>query len=159
MRRMVKENLVRFDGRPLFPERRSHTVAYELSEEERNLYEALTAYVREEMNRAERLDENRHVNVGFALQSLQRRLASSPEAIYRSLMRRWERLEARLRDEAAAPMPSRARRDWDDYDNLDEQEATELEQTVLDRATSAQTTHELRPEISTLVGLERRRCG
>jgi hypothetical protein len=31
MRRMVKEDLVRFDGRPLFPERRSYTAQYHLS--------------------------------------------------------------------------------------------------------------------------------
>lgn len=30
MRRMVKEKLLRFDGRPLFPERRATTVAYAL---------------------------------------------------------------------------------------------------------------------------------
>ena len=37
--------------------------------------------------------------VGFALTILQRRLASSPEAIYQSLRRRRERLEKRLREE------------------------------------------------------------
>ena len=37
--------------------------------------------------------------VGFALTILQRRLASSPEAIYQSLQRRRERLEKRLREE------------------------------------------------------------
>jgi hypothetical protein len=34
MRRMVKEQLLKFDGRPLFPERRAYTVNYELSERE-----------------------------------------------------------------------------------------------------------------------------
>lgn len=154
MRRMVKEDLLRFDGRPLFPERRSQTVAYALSREEHDLYELVTSYVREEMNRAERLDESRRVNVGFALQTLQRRLASSPEAIYQSIKRRRERLEARLRDETDAPMPSLA--DWEDYDDLAESDATELEQTVVDRATSAQTLHELRAEIETLTRLEAR---
>ena len=37
--------------------------------------------------------------MGFALTILQRRLASSPEAIYQSLRRRRERLEKRLREE------------------------------------------------------------
>ena len=154
MRRMVKEDLVRFDGRPLFPERRSHTVAYALSPDEQDLYERVTEYVSEEMNRAERLDENRRVNVGFALQTLQRRLASSPEAIYQSLRRRKERLEARLQDEISAKVPMPTAEDWEDYDDLDDQEATELEQTVLDRATSAQTVQELRAEIETLISLE-----
>ena len=37
--------------------------------------------------------------MGFALTLLQRRLASSPEAIYQSFRRRQERLEDRLREE------------------------------------------------------------
>ena len=99
LRRLTKEELLRFDGRPLFPERRAHTVRYALSGGEAALYAAVTDYVREEMDRAERLaarDEKRRRNVGFALQILQRRLASSPAAIHESLRRRRERLEARL---------------------------------------------------------------
>jgi hypothetical protein len=38
MRRLVKEDLLRFDGTPLFPERRSHTVQYDLSPPEAHLY-------------------------------------------------------------------------------------------------------------------------
>ena len=99
LRRLTKEELLRFDGRPLFPERRAHTVHYELSGGEAALYAEVSDYVREEMDRAERLaarDEKRRRNVGFALQILQRRLASSPAAIHESLRRRRERLEARL---------------------------------------------------------------
>ena len=36
MRRMVKEDLKTFEGKPLFPERRAYTVAYELSEDEKD---------------------------------------------------------------------------------------------------------------------------
>ncbi len=54
MRRMVKEELLTFDGKPLFPERVAQTVPYELSPGEQDLYEAVTQYVREEMNRAEK---------------------------------------------------------------------------------------------------------
>ena len=99
LRRLTKEELLRFDGRPLFPERRAHTVHYELSGGEAALYAEVSDYVREEMDRAERFaarDEKRRRNVGFALQILQRRLASSPAAIHESLRRRRERLEARL---------------------------------------------------------------
>lgn len=89
MRRMVKENLRKFDGTPLFPERRAYSVPYKLSEGEAKLYKAVTDYVREEFNRAEKLEnEKRTSNIGFALTILQRRLASSPEAIYQSLRRR-----------------------------------------------------------------------
>ena len=55
MRRMVKEELLTFEGKPLFPERRAYTVPYPLSQPEQELYEAVTQYVREEMNRADRL--------------------------------------------------------------------------------------------------------
>ena len=84
MRRMVKEQLLKFDGTPLFPERFAYTVNYKLSELEASLYRSVTDYVRDEMNRADRLKSQRGNRVGFALTILQRRLASSPEAIYRS---------------------------------------------------------------------------
>jgi superfamily II DNA or RNA helicase len=57
MRRLVKEQLLKFDGKPLFPERRAYTVAYKLSQDEAALYEAVTSYVREEFNRAENLEK------------------------------------------------------------------------------------------------------
>ena len=102
MRRMVKEDLLTFEGKPLFPERKAYTVEYELSPAERDLYEQVTDYVCTEMGRAERIaqagDKKRGNNVGFALTVLQRRLASSPEAILRSLERRQQRLDTKLRD-------------------------------------------------------------
>ena len=97
MRRMVKEKLLKFDGTQLFPERLAYTVNYALSDREVQLYHDVTEYVSEEMNRADRLEGGASNVVGFALTSLQRRLASSPEAIYRSIQRRRERLEKRCR--------------------------------------------------------------
>jgi hypothetical protein len=38
MRRMVKENLLNFDGTPLFPERIAYTMPYKLSDGEARLY-------------------------------------------------------------------------------------------------------------------------
>jgi hypothetical protein len=111
MCRRVKEELLTFEGRPLFPERRAYSVPYELSPLEHELYEAVTHYVRTEMNRADQLIQagqgRRGNTVGFALTVLQRRLASSPEAIFRSLERRQRRLERRLGEmqEHAATLP------------------------------------------------------
>ena len=99
MRRMVKEEMVKFDGTPLFPERKAYTVNYKLSNIEAALYEAVTQYVQTEMGKADQLEGSRKGSVGFALTALQRRLASSPEAIFQSLKRRKERLESRLREE------------------------------------------------------------
>ena len=80
MRRLVKEELRTFEGTRLFPERFAFTVKYELSQPEKDLYVAVTDYVREEMNRADQIegDKRRRTAVGFALTTLQRRLASSP---------------------------------------------------------------------------------
>src|SRR5262250_1528240 len=86
MRRMVKEGLLKFDATPLFPERIAYTRPYKLSDAEAQLYKAVTDYVRDEFNRAEALQNDKRAGtVGFALMILQRRLASSPEAIYQSL--------------------------------------------------------------------------
>ena len=61
MRRMVKEELLTFEGKPLFPERIAETVPYQLSDGEKHLYDEVTRYVREEMNRAERLGSDNPV--------------------------------------------------------------------------------------------------
>ena len=100
MRRRVKEDLLRFDGTRLFPEREATTAKYTLSPGEMELYEHVTEYVRNGMNRANKLrlegQVRRSTAVGFALTILQRRLASSPRAILRSLERRRERLSDRV---------------------------------------------------------------
>src|SRR5205085_2182351 len=144
MRRMVKENLLKFDATPLFPERIANTVPYKLSEGEAKLYKAVTDYVREEFNRAEALQNDKRAGtVGFALTILQRRLASSPEAIYQSLRRRRERLEKRLRElellqrGAAAPASMLAGPilDADDVEERQEppqNEVQEAEEQILD---------------------------
>ena len=113
MRRMVKESLLKFDGTPLFPERIAYTVPYKLSDAEARLYKQVTDYVREEFNRAEALQNDKRAGtVGFALTILQRRLASSPEAIYQSLRRRRERLEKRIRELELLQRGAAAWRRW-----------------------------------------------
>ena len=166
MRRLTKEKLRRFDGRPLFPERRAYTVTYRLSDLEASLYEAVTNYVREEFNRAEQLEGKRRGSVGFALTILQRRLASSPEAIYQSLRRRRERLESRLREARVLQRGAEARLNLlaelpefdedvlEDLEDAPEKEWEELATRVLDQATTAQTISELESEIHTLRHLE-----
>ncbi len=98
MRRLTKEELLRFDGRPLFPSAaptRSSTSC-------RRRSCALRCRDRVRPQRDEPgpalcpEDGKKRNNVGFALQIFSRRLASSPAAIYQSLKRRRERLEAEL---------------------------------------------------------------
>ena len=168
MRRMVKEQLLKFDGTPLFPERYAYTVNYKLSELEVSLYHDVTNYVREEMNRADLLKGERGNRVGFALTILQRRLASSPEAIYRSIQRRRKRLETRLREEKllkrgvdaqsdmyADGTASMDREEVDAfYDETPAAEVEETEEELVERASAARTIAELEAEIQTLRALE-----
>ena len=163
MRRLVKEELLRFDGRPLFPERRAQTVTYTLSPAEADLYAMVTDYVTEEFNRADRLDGKRKNSVGFALTILQRRLASSPEAIYQSLRRRRDRLESRLlevRDQANgtgsySAVFNQFDEDFDEDDYTPE-ELEDMEDDVIDTASASATASELEAEIATLKVLERK---
>ena len=172
MRRMVKEDLLKFDGSPLFPERRARTANYKLSDPEAALYAAVTGYVREEMNRADQLQDGaRKGTVGFALTSLQRRLASSPEAIYQSLRRRSSKLKRRVEDEklrqrghslAETLSPTGEFSNnrnvpddiWESVDALSPDDYENFEEAVVDQATAAQTIQELEAEIIILEGLE-----
>ncbi|GAB4007113.1 helicase-related protein [Nocardioides ultimimeridianus] len=151
MRRLLKEELLTMDGRRLFPERKAQTVPYPLGPDERRLYDAVTAYVRDEMNRAEELRSGQRRTVTFALMVLQRRLASSPEAILRSLERRRARLLDKRPDFVAGT---------NDPDTLsiirdeDERSLADIEQQehepFVDGATAAQSLAQLDVEIAML---------
>jgi superfamily II DNA or RNA helicase len=159
MRRMVKEELVKFDGTPLFPERKAYTVNYTLSNAEAALYEVVTKYVQTEMGKADQLGGSRKGSVGFALTTLQRRLASSPEAIYQSLKRRKERLSERLRYEKLGDRGKQLLAETvddvpEDDDDLNADEQETLEEKLVDQATAAKTIAELEAEIVILAGLE-----
>ncbi len=120
--------------------------------------------MREEFNRADKLkDEKRKGTVGFALTTLQRRLASSPEAIYQSLRRRRARLESQLRElervqqghaTVEVKSPTLDLEELEEVDEAPETGQEALAQQVLDLATAARTIHELRAEIQTLQTLE-----
>ena len=179
MRRMVKEELLKFDGTPLFPERRAYSANYELSDAEAVLYAAVTDYVRNEMNRADKLDGKHRGRVGFALTLLQRRLASSSEAIYQSLKRRRKRLESRLEAmntvarghsvqngvaETLGEYTVKSRIELpDNFDEWDEElsaeDYEEYTEQVVDQATAAETIPELKTEIRILKDLEHQALG
>ena len=173
MRRTVKEELLKFDGTKLFPERYAYTINYKLSALEEQLYDAVTEYVRKEMNRADEIKGQRRNRIGFALTILQRRLASSPEAIYQSIQRRRERLQDRLqketknkrrsdgqleKQEELSGLPTNATEVDEFYDEFyNEIPAKEVETTedkVIARASAARTIAELQAEIQTLERLE-----
>ena len=88
--RRTKEEMVRFDGRPLYPQRRCDTLGYDLSAGERELYDATTQYITETYNKARVLNRSA---ARLAMSVFQRRLASSTYALMRSFERRLGRLE------------------------------------------------------------------
>ena len=167
MRRMVKEGLLKFDATPLFPERIAYTKPFKLSDAEARLYKEVTDYVREEFNRAEALQNDKQSGtVGFALTILQRRLASSPEAIWQSLRRRKQRLETKLRAlelqqrgnqivaNLTADIPELDVEDVEDLEEAPDNEVETAEEEILDQATAARTIIELKAEIDILKELE-----
>lgn len=184
MRRMIKEELLTFDGKPLFPERQAYTKSYELSPAEQDLYEDVTEYVRTEMGRADKIaaqgDRKRGNNIGFALTVLQRRLASSPEAILRTLERRQKRLEDQYKELSRSVAVSRKHNPiikidllqddlpeftMEEVDFFDEELSDDDRQyfeeeidRVVDSSTAAQTLGELQIEIDTLEQLIRQAC-
>lgn len=175
MRRLTKEELLKFDGTPLFPERRAYTAKYALSDAESALYANVTEYVRNEMNRVDRFvdtDNKKRNNIGFALQILQRRLASSPAAIHNSLKRRRIRLENELVDAQQITrgkiMPNRLDAELvgsdilhnidefgqEDIDDIGQEDIDDIEDTISTTVTMAETVEQLEQEVVTLKRLE-----
>ena len=154
MRRMVKEELVKFDGTPLFPERTAYTVNYKLSEIEAALSMRPSPNTsRPRWARPTSWKEPAKGSVGFALTALQRRLASSPEAIYQSLKRRKERLENRLREEklGVRGRPALAETLADvpeDDDDLNAEEQERLEETLSTKRPPHRRSQSSRPKSS-----------
>ena len=150
MIRRLKEDMRKFDGTPCFPPRHVRTLPYELSPAEVDLYEAVTAYVKNNFQRAES-EGNR--NVGLALTVLQRRLASSIVAVSLSLERRLKRLRGlrklgQLKQEFGE-IP-------EELEDLTEAERWKFEDEVVERLTLASNMAELETEIAELEQLVRK---
>lgn len=88
--RRTKEEMVRFDGQPLYPQRQCDTLSYDLSPAEQELYVATTAYIHETYNKARILNRSA---ARLAMGVFQRRQASSTYALMRSFERRLEKLD------------------------------------------------------------------
>ena len=91
--RRTKEEMVNFDGSPLYPQRNCDTLSYELSQgrdSEQELYDEITDYITHYYNKARLLNRSA---ARLAMSVFQRRLASSTYAVMRSLERRKEKLE------------------------------------------------------------------
>ncbi|MGQ9471938.1 MAG: protein NO VEIN domain-containing protein [Candidatus Aminicenantales bacterium] len=142
--RRLKEDLKDFEGVPLFPPRKVETIKYYLSEDEKNLYNAVTAYVEEHFNRA--LEKEKR-SVAFALTILQRRLASSVRAIRKSLERRHRRLKELYEKGQLIPPVGY---DEDTIEDLEEKDRWAKEEELLEKLTSADTLGDLEAEVEML---------
>jgi SNF2 family DNA or RNA helicase/DNA-binding XRE family transcriptional regulator len=96
--RRTKEELVRFDEKPLYPQRNCDTLSYDLTQgpgSEQELYDETTDYIANFYNRAQLLNRSA---ARLAMSVFQRRLASSTYALMRSFERRKEKLEGLIDD-------------------------------------------------------------
>lgn len=88
--RRLKEDMRDWQGMPLFKNRHTKTVAYELTPEEKELYDAVTQYLTQKKEEA---TATKNIHVSLALTVLQRRLVSSIFAIKNTLEKRWVALQ------------------------------------------------------------------
>ena len=88
----TKEEMLHFNGKPLYPQRNCDTLSYNLSDgagSEQELYDETTEYIRDYYNRAGVLNQSA---ARLAMGVFQRRLASSTYALMRSFERRIDKL-------------------------------------------------------------------
>lgn len=142
--RRLKEDLKDFENCPIFPPRKVETIKYYLSEDEKQLYNAVTDYVEKHFNKA--LEKEKR-NVTFALTILQRRLASSVRAVRKSLERRHKRLKDLY---SKGSILQDTGYDEDYLEDLEEVERWKKEEELIERLTSAETLEELKEEMDKL---------
>ncbi|MCG9130913.1 DUF3883 domain-containing protein [Candidatus Poribacteria bacterium] len=166
--RRMKEEMVTFDGKPIYPPRRSQTIAYPLKQgkvSEQSLYDAVTAYCEKYFDLAGQYNRSA---AKMAMMILQRRLASSTFALLQSLIRRAEKLQITLRtledgrlsteglEKAQAELSDvdiRAEKTGDEEETIDGQEEAERVDEDLERATAARSSAELEAEVDQVENL------
>lgn len=117
--RRLKEDMKDWDGHPLYKKRFTKTISYNLTYEEKRLYDAVTRYL---TVRKEEAAESRNIHVSLALQVMQRRLVSSIYAIRNTLEKRWQALQGLADELRNTPSLWKQRVKLDDFDmdNIDE---------------------------------------
>jgi SNF2 family DNA or RNA helicase/DNA-binding XRE family transcriptional regulator len=136
--RRTKEEMVTFDGKPLYPKRHTDTFSYDLTHgpvSEQALYDQTTEYLRYIYNRAKLLNKSA---ARLTLGVFQRRMASSTYALACSLERRLQKLNTVIQDVLSgridllrlAKQAERLREDDDPFDGqtADEEAACDGEE-------------------------------
>ena len=148
--RRMKEDLRDFEGRPIFTNRYSVTIKFRLSEQEKELYNAVSRYVVTQYNKA--LARTKKRSVAFALLILQRRLASSTYALLKSLQRREERLTELLK-RPSYELPEIQLEDFEEIEDYEEEQRWR-EEEKWEALSVAENREELEKEIQTIRGLK-----
>ncbi len=150
MIRRLKEDVIDFDGNKLFKEKKVKTLSVNFTEEEWELYEAVTNYVRHYFNLAKAA---RNRGLSFAMTILQKRMASSIEAIRKSLENRINRLKEVLEMDKSVEITKEDEKIWKKYlstpDEVDEEEAERVRKKY-EALTIAKNKEELKAEIEQL---------
>src|SRR6266849_4685014 len=151
--RRLKEDLRDIDGQRLFPDRHAHTVTFRLNHEEFDLYKAVTAYINEFLPQA---SGRKKQSVALTRTVLQRRLASSTQAIAESIRRRLEKQERLLEELESLSPTQRLKRLAQIQGRLtdveqDEDDLDDAQRDLLtDEFTTAVELDQLRAEIAVL---------
>lgn len=128
--RRLKEEMKDWNGEKLFKPRFTRTALYQLTPEEKTLYEGVTQYLTEKRHEAR---EDSNIHVSLALMVMQRRLTSSIYAIMKTLKNRYNALKNLERELDRKPdlwkQKQRIDRNFDtanDIDELDDEEKETL---------------------------------
>ena len=161
--RRMKEEMITFDGEPIYPPRLSRTIAYPLKQgemSEQSLYDAVTAYCEKYFDLAGQYNRSA---AKMAMMVLQRRLASSTFALLQSLIRRSEKLQITLRSLQDGKLSTqglertqaelsdvdiREEKTGDEEEFVEGKEEAEKIDEDLERATASRSIAELETEIS-----------
>lgn len=149
--RRAKEEMRRPDGGKLYAERIVETLPYNLTRPEGELLEQVQKFIRARYKRAQAANRQ---SAAFALLTLERRLASSPQALRESLGRMRDAVHARLqRTPAAAPATAGDEGAWEEWEELAEAERWEREAQAEVAAGELVEARQLRAELQHLEGL------
>ena len=134
-RKVSKEIMRDMAGNKLFKDRHPQRVEYEITGHELDLYDQVTDFVARKLR--EIRGERSKTTAGFALTTMQRRVASSTRAIRRTLQRRLDRIEKALADPAAYLRGRKAFQisvfaDAEELEDLDENARWKAEEAALE---------------------------
>lgn len=135
--RRLKEDMRDWAGNPLFKQRHTKTTSYQLTAEEKDLYDSVTDYLTKKKVEA---SQSRNIHVSLALSVMQRRLVSSIFAIKNTLERRFNALQGIVDEINRNPNLWNQRHkleivdvdNIDEYDELDDDERDALDGILSD---------------------------